>query len=192
MHTLPKPLLCILCGVAGSGKTSLGTEIAKRITNSVFLSKDLIQDVFSTIERRGDTYNKIYIPTLRILTSFADLQLNHGKIPIIDHPFSFNHSREDERKDWVTLFKTVADKHKVRLAIIRCVPPNEEELKKRLQQRGNAYDQWKLDNWDKFIENEPIEVLIQHPDILQVITNKSIEELAEEVIKDYLSAKNSQ
>lgn len=186
MYTFPQPLLCILCGVAGSGKTSLGTEISKRVNNSVFLPKDLIQDAFSTTERRGDTYNQISIPTLRILTSFADLQLSHGKIPIIDHPFSFSHRREDERKDWVALFKAVADKHKVRLTIIRCVPPSEEELKKRLAQRGNVYDRWKLNNWEKFIDNEPIEVLINHDDVLQVVTDRPIERLAEEVIEGYL------
>ncbi|MBI4983325.1 AAA family ATPase [Candidatus Woesearchaeota archaeon] len=187
MHTLPQPLLCIVCGVAGSGKTSLGTEVSKRLANSVFLPKDLIQGAFSTTERRGDTYNQISIPTLRILIGFADLQLSQGKIPIIDHPFSFNHRREDERKDWVALFKAVADKHKVRLAVIRCVPPSEEELKNRLQQRGNVYDRWKLNNWEKFMDNEPIEVIVKHHDVLQVVTDRPAEELAEQIILDYLT-----
>ncbi len=188
-YTLLNPTICILCGVAGSGKTSLGTAMAKSLLNGTLLSKDLIQDAFTTRERSGDVYDSISGPTLKILVSFCDAQLALGKIPIIDAPFTFNHHRTDEYRDWVSFFKTIAEKHSARLAIIRCLPLSEEELKRRIQQRGYSWDEWKLQNWEAFLQRDPLDFPIPHNDVYEIITNKPAEELAEEILKEYLLAR---
>lgn len=190
MYKLNKPILCIISGIAGSGKTSLGEAIAQKLVDAVYLSKDLIQDAFIASERTGDLYEKISVPTLKILLSLADKQLSHKKTPIIDAPFTFNHRRKDMRRDWAIHFKNIAEKHNVRLAIIRCIPQNQEELRKRLSERGNEYDKWKLNNWDAFLKRDPIDFPISHDDIYEIITNKSPKELSKNVLENYLKAIN--
>lgn len=188
-HTLQQPTICIISGVAASGKTLLGTEMAKKLVNSAFLSKDLIQDAFTRTERSGELYEEISLPTFRILLDFADIQLSQGKVPVIDCPFSFNHQRKDERRDWVECFRKVAEKYGARLVIIRCLPPNEEELKKRLKERGYKWDKWKLENWEAFLKRDPINFPILHDDVYEIATEKTPEELAEKVLVNYLKAK---
>ena len=128
-------------------------------------------------------YGFISGPTLKILTRFCDVQLAHGKIPIIDAPFTFNHQRNDEYRDWVSFFKKVAEKHGARLVIVRCLPPSLEALKKRIEQRGHAWDQWKLEHWEEFLQRDPLDFPIVHDDVLELITNKSPTELAEGMLR---------
>jgi len=188
MYHLKKPILCIVSGVAGSGKSTIGVEIAKKLNNSVFLSKDLIQNPFTDTERMGDTYEYISLPTFKILLDFSDSQLSHNKIPIIDAPFSFNHNRDNMSKDWVSHFKEISDKHETRLAIIRCLPPSEEELKKRLLERGYKWDKWKLNNWEEFKKREPMNFPIPHDDVYELITIESADILSDKILIEYLKA----
>jgi len=187
-YFLSQPTVCIIAGVAGSGKSTLGKEIAQRLINSTLLSKDLIQNAFTEKERDGELYGFISGPTARVLLSFVDVQLSHGKIPLIDAPFSFNHQRTDEFRDWVSHFRKIAEKHHARLAIIRCLPPSEEELKKRIKERGYVWDQWKLDHWQDFLKRDPLDFPIPHNDVYELITTSSSEELAEHILKEYLKA----
>jgi arsenate reductase-like glutaredoxin family protein len=96
---------------------------------------------------------------------------------------------KDEFQDWASYFRKVADKHGARLAIIRCKAPSEKELKKRLKQRGYVWDKWKLENWNKFKELEPEDFPIPHDDVYEAITNKPVDELTREVIRNYLRGK---
>ena len=178
--------IILIVGVAGSGKTTLGKELASNLTSGVFMSKDFIQDAFTKTERTGETYEKIRGPTFEILVNFASLQLQNGKIPIIDAPFSRNHNLTDKYKDWISPFKSVALDLDANLLVIRCIPPNQDELKLRLKMRGNEYDKWKLENIESFLQNEPINFPIHHDNVINLITNKSPSILASYIIQKYL------
>ena len=188
-YIIKKPTICIISGVAGSGKTTLGTAMATTLLNSTLLSKDTIQDAFTSTDRSGELYGLVSGPTLKILAAFCDVQLTHGKTPLIDAPFTFNHHRTDEYRDWVSFFRVVAEKHSARLAIVRCLPPSEQELRSRIERRGYAWDEWKLQHWDDFLIRDPMDFPISHNDVYEVVSNTSIQELAGKILVNYLLAK---
>jgi predicted kinase len=189
-YFIENPTLCLVVGVPASGKTLLAKALSRMIERAAYISKDLIQSAFTKEERvTGDMYSMIRRPTFDILVSFADLQLSLGKVPIVDAPFSINLWRQDELSDWVTPFKRVALGHRARLAIVRCIPPSEEELKKRIQTRGFSWDRWKLDHWSEFLEQEPFRFSIDHDDTFEIISDCSSEDMAEKVLWNYLGAK---
>jgi|FLOH01.1.fsa_nt_gi predicted kinase len=184
--SIPKPLLIVLVGVAGSGKSTLANEIALKLDNSAFLSKDLIQSSFSSERVGGELYSLIRGPTFKALVTFADTQLSHGKTPIIDCPFSRNHTYDDKYRDWPLYFKKIAQKHKTELVIIRCKAPSEKELKKRIAKRNYSWDKPKLLNWTWWIEYEPQDFPIPSKDVHEVITNLKPSNLAEKVLKEII------
>jgi predicted kinase len=192
-YIIKGPILCMVVGVPASGKTCLAKELARKIINSAYISKDLIQTPFTDTERiTGSTYSMIQGPTFQILADFADVQLGLGKVPIIDAPFSINHWRNDQYSDWVPAFKHAAKKYDARLAIVRCVPPNEEILKERIEERlkrrESKWDKWKLDNWSEFLKREPVYFPIHHDDVYEFISDEPFEKRAEEVLMNYLGA----
>ncbi len=187
-YLLPQPVLCLVVGVAASGKTVLAKSMASICHDCALLSKDLIEDAFTTTERSGELYEMVSGPTHEILIDFAALQLSIGKTPIIDAPFSFNHRRIDRYKEWAALFRSVSEKHSVRLAIIRCLPPDLEILKNRLSRRGRYYDAWKLDNWEQWLEKEPIRFPILHDDVHEVVSDTPPRSLASQVLTNFLKA----
>ena len=181
---LNKPVLLMIVGVAGSGKTTLGHELAKRISNSVFLSKDMLQDSFISTERRGNSlYEFIRGPTFDILLNFADVQLSHGKTPIIEGPFSKNFQLKDRFADWPGHFRKIATDRNTQLLIIRCKPSSSDDLKERLKQRGFARDKSKLDGWDEWAAFEPIDFPIPHDNVYDLITDKPLNKLIDLVIE---------
>ncbi len=193
MYLLNDPVLCLVVGVPASGKTSLARALAQQLSNAAYLSKDLIETPFTSSERvEGDTYAMIRGPAFRILVHFADVQLALGKIPIIDAPFSINHWRDDEYRDWIPPFKSVAAKHQARLAIIRCVPPSEEIMRERIADRlrrnESQWDQWKLDHWSEFMKREPVRFPIAHNDVFEFISDEMGAQGMQDVLVRFLRA----
>lgn len=179
----------MVVGVPASGKTSLARALCREIVGASYLSKDLIQSEFTEDERgTGETYSLIRQPAFSILVKFADVQLELGKIPVIDAPFSINHWRADELSDWVIPFGATAKERNARLAIVRCVPPDEQTLRKRIEQRGYPWDKWKLANWTEFMEREPFRFPIAHDDVYEVVSNSPLEEMARDVLTNHLRA----
>jgi predicted kinase len=179
-YRLDRLTLCLIVGVPASGKTTTALQLARQLVNSAYLSKDLIQSAFTDQERiEGEIYSMIQGPTFHILVDFCAVQLNLGKHPIIDAPFSINHRREDDYSDWIPFFNTAAKKRDARLTIIRCLPPNLDELKNRIQQRGYDWDKWKIDHWEEFIEREPVDFPIRHDDVLEVVSNQPVENMVD-------------
>ena len=187
-YQIDRPTLCLIVGVPASGKTTVALQLAKQLVNGVYLSKDLIQSPFTDRERiNGKPYSMIQGPTFYILVEFCAVQLDLGKIPIIDAPFSINHWRKDKFSDWIDFFKTVAIERNVRFTIIRCLPPNLNELKLRIKTRGYTWDRWKIDHWEEFIEREPIDFPIGHDDTLEIVTNEPVENIVSNICIEHLS-----
>jgi len=179
----------MVVGVPASGKTSLAQALCREIINASYLSKDLIQSEFTKDERVcGQTYSLVQRPAFNILVKYADLHLTLGKTPVIDAPFSINHWRADELSDWVSPFKAAAKERQARLAIIRCVPPDEETLRLRIGKRGYPRDQWKLANWAEFMEREPFRFPIAHDDVYEVISGLPVKAMILDVLTNYLGA----
>jgi predicted kinase len=177
----------MIVGVPASGKTTLALQLARQLVNSVYLSKDLIQSAFTGQERiDGEIYSMIQEPTFHILVEFCAVQLDLGKHPIIDAPFSINHWRNDDFSDWITFFKTVATKRKIRLTVIRCLPPNLDELKRRIRQRSYEWDQWKMDHWEDFLKREPVDFPVRHEDVLEIVSNQPVEDMVNHICIKHL------
>ena len=187
MYILGQSTLCMVVGVPASGKTTLAQALCREIVNAGYLSKDLIQSEFTKDERVfGRTYSFIQQPAFNILVKYADIHLTLGKIPVIDAPFSINHWRADELSDWVSPFKATAKERHARLAIVRCVPPDQETLRLRIEKRCYPWDKWKLANWSEFIEREPFHFPIAHDDVYEVISDLPIEQMTQDVLTNHL------
>lgn len=187
-YIIQQSTLCMVVGVPASGKSLLARGFAQELLGGSYISKDLIQSSFTKKRLTGKIYSMIRGPTFQILVSYADTQLGLHKIPIIDAPFSINHWRRDEHSDWISPFRGVAEKHSARLAIVRCIPPSVRELKRRIQRRGFEWDEWKLKNWDEFLNREPIDFPIPHGDVYEVVTDRPIGKLVEDILTNYLRA----
>ena len=66
--------------------------------------------------------------------------------------------------------------------ILKCLPPSSDELYQRLIKRNSPRDRWKLSHWDEFLKREPIDGMIDHPHVLRVVTDRLVEECAQEAI----------
>jgi len=184
----------MVVGVPASGKTRLALTLAKRLVNAAYISKDIIETPFTDEERvTGRTYSRIRGPAYRILVEFARVQLSLGKIPVIDAPFSVNHWRHDAYSDWVSAFKKAARFSHARLAIVRCVPPSETVLRKRIEERlrrkESKWDRWKIDHWPEFLKREPAHFPIPHDDVHEFVSGGRFEERAHDVLVNYLGAR---
>ena len=179
-----------MVGVPASGKTSVAQALVRAVRDSSYISKDLIQSCFTTTERvTGERYSMIQGPTFDILVSFAGAQLVLGKHPVVDAPFSVNKWRRDRYSDWVPPFSRVAKEHGARLVIVRCRPPDIAELRKRIEQRRYEWDKWKLEHWDEFLKREPVDFLIDHDDVLEVVTDRPPDQIVEDVLVKYLKGR---
>lgn len=184
---IERPLLCMVVGVPASGKTLLARQLCRMIVNAAFISKDLIQSAFTEDERvTGETYSMVRRPAFEILLAFAGEQLSLGKVPVVDAPFSINQWRDDDLSDWVSPFRRVAAERGARLAIIRCLPPGEEELRARISGRGLSRDAWKLEHWSDFLAREPLRFPIDHDDVLEVVSDRPAKDMAVHVLENYL------
>jgi predicted kinase len=192
---LEKPTLCMIVGVPGSGKTEVAKQVASRLIDAAYIDKDMVQSKFSSTERiNSAVYAEITGPTFHFLVDFADTQLSLGKTPVIDAPYSRNFKLTNEYRDWVVHYRRVAYNHNARLAIVKCLPPSTEELKRRIQARVDAgahlWDQeHKLDRWEQWLEDEPADFPIPHNDVYEIVSTRLTASIAEDVLKNYLGAR---
>ncbi len=182
------PTACLVVGVAGSGKSLLTGELVRRLANSVYISKDMVQSPFTSERLTGEEYARVSGPTYHFLVDFVATQLSLAKIPFVDAPFSINHWRRDAYSDWIPPFREAAERHGARLAVIRCLPPSLDVLRDRIAARAYPWDQWKLDNWDEFLAREPLDFPIAHDDVQEVVSDRPMDELADELLRGYLGA----
>jgi predicted kinase len=155
----PHPLLILIVGVAGSGKTTLARGVARRVS-AVYLDNNYIADAFFPDTRNGRAYTKLRPRFYRALYTIAEENLKLGNSVLLDVP----HVKEMQNAEWRRFIRHTVARTNAELKILRCLC-SEEVLRSRLESRGEPRDRWKLKNWNRFLTQEPIRVEIPFPHI---------------------------
>lgn len=148
-------------GVAGSGKTTLAKEILRRLW-AVYLDNNHIVDAFFLDTRNGRAYERLRPSFYQALYTIAEENLKTGNSVLLDMP----HVKEMQILKWRRFIKSLAARTNSKLVVIRC-RCSEKVLRSRLKSRGEKRDRWKLDHWNEFLTEQPIDLrpLFAHLDI---------------------------
>ncbi|MDD9267140.1 AAA family ATPase [Paenibacillus sp. GCM10023248] len=153
------PTVIFLIGAAGTGKSTIGKRIASEL-QCCYLDKDTVCNKFtgllletqgySPYERDNCAFYREVVMDIeyQALLDIADDNLKLGRSVVLDAPFLGYFSN----KDYVKELSRQYDWHHIkRLALqVRIDIP---VLKERLQARGLERDQWKLANWEAFVQS---------------------------------------
>lgn len=148
-HYDDKRKLILVCGIPGSGKTTLAKKIVENM-NAFFIDKDDVQDSLTT-NRSGEYYESIRLSTYEIMYVTAASNIKLGKNVVMTAPLV----KEMQSDGWRGWFKRYIKSINADLRLIWCFA-DEKTIKKRLKKRGYHRDFEKLMNWEEFLEREPI------------------------------------
>lgn len=151
---LPHPTLILVMGVAGCGKTTVARKILDAL-NAVYLDNNFIADAFFPHTRSDTEYLKMRPKLYAALYRITEENLKLGNSVLLDVP----HITQVQDPQWEDFLKGLLARCAARLAVIRCFC-SEEELRRRLEQRGEPRDHWKLNHWEEFLTREPLQVEI--------------------------------
>ena len=110
----------------------------------------MINDGF-TAERNGQFYQIVRKGTYQAMDNIIRRNLRLENSIWVDAPFS----TEVKNPNWADRYHQIAEENNAKLKLIRCVA-DENMIKNRLRQRGYPRDIDKLNNWSKFLEDQPI------------------------------------
>lgn len=174
IHCNP-PLLVLVTGAAGSGKTTLSLRLLDRL-QAMYIDKDMIADGF-TEERSGEFYEQgIRKGMYAAIDNIARGNLLIGNSVLIDSTYS----TEVQRKGWIQRYRTLTKKTNSRLKILRCITP-EAVLKERFQKRNHLRDRHVLRDWRGFLKREPVHVPLPREGI-EIDTSESLERAVTEAL----------
>ncbi len=94
---------------------------------------------------------KLYDALYRI----AKENLLIGNSVLLDAP----HIRQVQAREWCRWIQQIAEEAGAWMQAIRCYC-REELLRERLTIRGEPLDRWKLENWQPFLQEQPLRVPI--------------------------------
>lgn len=155
------PILLLVIGVAGSGKSEVGKKISKEVQYT-YLDKDTISRGFtesllmncSPTKDPNDRESDYYLQHIRDLEYAVTLEiaienLRLGNDVLISAPFL----KEAKDVDWLNgLLRKFRLKNKVKLKVV-LVESDRVTERKRIIQRDAARDLWKLGNWEVYVES---------------------------------------
>ncbi|WP_329073520.1 AAA family ATPase [Amycolatopsis sp. NBC_01480] len=175
----PEPMVIVVGGYAGSGKTETGRIIA-RATGWAMLDKDsitrpVVESMLRSLgldprDRESETYlTKIRPAEYESLREVALENVACGNSVIVTAPFT----KELKDPAWCQRFIADFSAHsaQVRGLWVRC---DEESMRTYLRRRGAARDDYKLENWDAYVAGLDMTytpAMAQH-----VILNNSIQD----------------
>lgn len=182
---------CVLIGgVAGVGKTTLCNQIDREI---VVLRKDeLTSTATSSLlcalgQPESDRESSVYLEKVRpieyhLLTQAALCCVQAGDV-VVEAPWLL----EMSSKKWVTEFRQEVEQRGGSLLCVWLVCETQTNHE-RLQARGAARDNGKLDNWQQYLKDSGrwISEIPQYADFVLDTTNQTPLELASKLRK-YLS-----
>ncbi|MBD1383209.1 AAA family ATPase [Metabacillus arenae] len=154
-----KPQLIFLIGCPGSGKSTIGKAISKEF-NFSYIDKDITCNLFTgtLLEMNGysrytrdhcDFYKDIVMDLeYQTIMNVANENLKLGNSVILDAPFLSYFADENYLSDLQTKYRW----HDIDPLVLN-VTVDFEILKERLQKRGLERDQWKFNNWARFIKD---------------------------------------
>ena len=164
-------------GVPGTGKTTISKKLIK-LYHFVYLDNNFIADAFYSNTRTSEEYKNLrdcfYIALYRIVKE----NLLVGNSVLLDVP----HVTHMKDHDWCARLRQFVLETHVTLKIVRCFC-SEETLKKRLLERDEERDKWKLSHWEKFMKNEPLMIPIPF-DHIDINTEYSLQDNLKK-IKNY-------
>jgi predicted kinase len=140
-------------GVAGSGKSELARAILEHVC-AVYLDNNFLADAFSPKSRTDERYLAVRENLYAVLYRITEENLRIGNSVVLDAP----HIRRNAGA-W--------------MRVIRCYC-REKLLRERLEARGEKRDQWKLENWQTFLMQQPPRVPIPFPH-LELDTEDALE-----------------
>jgi predicted kinase len=200
---LDVPTLILGAGISGSGKTVIMTEVARNVLNSVYISKDTINESFlatvnpsskgnhiynldgQPILRNSDYYSRnVKFQSYHCMMELAKDNLVLGKHPIVEG----NYTKEIQNGyiDEILNPFFISVPHRTKLIFCHA---DEENIRKRLQDRNSLRDAEKLkseESWQAFLKSQPIlPVELERYDHVKVDTTEPIEMNIEEIL-DYL------
>jgi predicted kinase len=164
---LSRPCLILIVGVAGAGKTTLATEILRRLW-AVYLDNNHIVDAFFPNTRDGREYEKLRPRFYQALYAIVEENLKRGNSVLLDVP----HVKEMQIPQWRKFMQKLAARSKSKIIVIRC-QCSERILRSRLRLRGKGRDRWKLAHWKKFLTQQSIDVPLPLPH-LDINTEKNL------------------
>ncbi len=151
--------LIIIAGVAGSGKSYIGQEIAKKLNNCAYLDKDtqtrfLVDKFLECLgHNETDRESQEYLQEIRPLEyecllkqGFENLEL--GKDCILSAPFIKEVNEEN-------YFQDLNDELEFEDAILKLIwiYTDEESARKRIIDRNAKRDENKINNWNDYVKN---------------------------------------
>ena len=173
--TLPRTTFVLLLGVAGSGKTTMARGLLKHV-RAVYLDNNFIADAFFPETRHGVEYRRIRPRLYRALYRIASENLSVGNSVLLDAP----HIRQSRSAFWYRSMLSLTKNAASELVMIRCVAP-EGVIRRRLEERGEPRDRWKLRNWETHLRSQPIAGPLPHPH-LDLETERPVEEAVREAL----------
>lgn len=154
-----QPILLLVMGSPGTGKSTVAKSILG-LCNFVYLDNNFIADNISNVSRVDDDYRRlrrlVYDSLYRIVAE--NLKVRNSVLLDVPHVTHMNSA------GWREEIGDLATANDAALKIVRCYC-SEETLKRRIEARGEPRDRWKLENWSRFMENEPVMVDIPLPHI---------------------------
>ena len=151
--------LIIIAGDAGSGKSYIGQEIAKKLNNCAYLDKDtqtrfLVDKFLECLgHNETDRESQEYLQEIRPLEyecllkqGFENLEL--GKDCILSAPFIKEVNEEN-------YFQDLNDELEFEDAILKLIwiYTDEESARKRIIDRNAKRDENKINNWNDYVKN---------------------------------------
>ncbi|MFQ5532917.1 MAG: AAA family ATPase, partial [Candidatus Methylomirabilales bacterium] len=155
-------------GVAGTGKSDLSKAILEQLW-AVYLDNNFLADVFSPKSRTDERYLAVRENLYGALYRITEENLRIGTSVLLDAP----HIKQVQDPEWRRSIQRLVDETGARLCVIRCYC-REQVLRDRLEMRGEGRDRWKLENWEKFLKQEPPRAPIPFPH-LELDTEDSLD-----------------
>jgi len=173
--------LTLVCGVPGSGKTSIGKQICRALENTIFIDKDTVTRYFleellialglNKNDRDTETYfNNVRNIEYETIIKHALENIEIGKNVLCAAPFI----KEINNKEWISGVRQELDKFDCNLILV-WVHVDPDTARNRIIARGADRDIGKLANWDEYLSKVD-HVPPKNIDKLIIIDNSSSSE----------------